>query len=117
VGQNVEVTVDAVPDFKDLGLVASITPYLKGDTRSFGVKVELAKNPGEVLNPGMSARCTIRRYEKTGAIVVPVEAGAELSNKQMRLFTVDNIEHRPRADLGRSVYGRRPGGSERVECR
>ena len=91
VGQNVEVTVDAVPDFKDLGLVASITPYLKGDTRSFGVKVELAKNPGEVLNPGMSARCTIRRYEKTGAIVVTVDAGAELSNKQMRLFTVDNV--------------------------
>lgn len=101
VGQNVEVTVDAVPDFKDLGLVASITPYLKGDTRSFGVKVELAKNPGEVLNPGMSARCTIRRYEKPGAIVVPVEAGAELSNKQIRLFTVDdsNMAHSRSLDV------------------
>jgi membrane fusion protein (multidrug efflux system) len=101
VGQNVELSVDAVPDFKAMGLVASITPYLKGDTRSFGVKVELSKNPGEVLNPGMSARCTIRRYEKTGAIVLPVEAGAELANKKMRVFTVDdmNLVHARSLDI------------------
>lgn len=88
-GQKAAVTVDAVPDFKGEGRVASITPYLKGDARSFNVKVDLPENPGEALNPGMFARCAVRRYEKTGALVVPVEAGAEMKEKEIKLFTVD----------------------------
>jgi RND family efflux transporter MFP subunit len=89
-GQKVEVTVDAVPDFKAQGEVVSITPYLKGDSRSFNVKVSLPQNPKESLNPGMFARCSIHRYEKSGAMAVPIEASAELREKQMKVFVVDN---------------------------
>ncbi|MBI4396974.1 MAG: efflux RND transporter periplasmic adaptor subunit [Elusimicrobia bacterium] len=88
-GQKVEITVDAVPDFKAEGDVVSITPYLKGDTRSFNVKVNIPKNPDEVLNPGMFARCTVRRYEKANALTVPMDASAEMQEKQIRVFTVD----------------------------
>lgn len=88
-GQKVAITVDAVPDYKEEGEVLSITPYLKGDTRSFTVKVDVPKNPEEKLSPGMFARCTVRRYEKTGALTVPIDAGAEVSEKTIRLFTVD----------------------------
>jgi len=88
-GQKVAITVDAVPDYKEEGEVLSITPYLKGDTRSFTVKVDVPKNPDEKLSPGMFARCTVRRYEKTGALTVPIDAGAEVSEKTIRLFTVD----------------------------
>ncbi len=94
-GQKVAITVDAVPDYKEEGVVLSITPYLKGDTRSFSVKVDVAKNPEEKLTPGMFARCAVRRYEKTGALTVPLEAGAEVQEKTMRLFLVDG-ENRAR---------------------
>jgi membrane fusion protein, multidrug efflux system len=94
-GQKVEITVDAVPDFKGGGEVISITPYMKGDTRSFNVKVRIPENPKEVLSPGMFARCTVRRYEKSGAMMIPLEAGAEMQEKNIRLFTVDdqNVLH------------------------
>jgi membrane fusion protein, multidrug efflux system len=94
-GQSVEITVDAVPGFKTQGTVASVTPYLKGDSRSFQVKVDLPGNPQEALNPGMFARCTVRRYEKAGALVVPLEAGASLEESKISLFVVDdqNIAH------------------------
>ncbi|HMU95799.1 MAG TPA: efflux RND transporter periplasmic adaptor subunit [Elusimicrobiota bacterium] len=100
-GQKVAVTVDAVPDFKEDGTVLSVTPYLKGDTRSFGVKVDLPANPQEKLSPGMFARCTVRRYEKVGALTVPLEAGAEMQQKTMRLFVVDekNAAHARTADI------------------
>jgi multidrug efflux pump subunit AcrA (membrane-fusion protein) len=95
VGQKVGVTVDAVPDFRGEGEVSSITPYLKGDSRSFNVKVTLPSNPEEKLNPGMFARCVIRRYEKTGAIVVPLEAAAETKEDKVKVFVVgdDNVAH------------------------
>ncbi|MGQ0644890.1 MAG: efflux RND transporter periplasmic adaptor subunit [Elusimicrobiota bacterium] len=89
IGQKVAVTVDAVPDYKAEGEVASVTPYLKGDSRSFNVKVSLPGNPDEALNPGMFARCTIRRYEKAGALVVPLEAGGEMGDNKIKIFTVD----------------------------
>ena len=87
-GQTVAVTVDAVPDYKEEGVVLSITPYLKGDSRSFSVKVDVPKNPDEKLSPGMFARCTIRRYEKENAITIPLEAGAEVTEKTVRVFVV-----------------------------
>jgi membrane fusion protein (multidrug efflux system) len=95
VGQKVALTVDAVPDFKEEGEVASITPYLKGDSRSFTVKVDVPENPGEKLNPGMFARCVIRRYEKAGAIVVPLEAAAEMKEDKVKVFVIgaDNVAH------------------------
>ena len=95
VGQKVAVTVDAVPDFKEEGEVASITPYLKGDSRSFNVKVTLPENHEEKLNPGMFARCVIRRYEKSGAIVIPLEAAAETKENKVKVFVVgdDNVAH------------------------
>jgi multidrug efflux pump subunit AcrA (membrane-fusion protein) len=84
-----------VPDFKAEGVVLSITPYLKGETRSFNVKVDLPDNPREVLNPGMFARCSVRRYEKKSALTVPLEASAGLEEKAIRLFLVDdqNVAH------------------------
>ncbi|MBK8651591.1 MAG: efflux RND transporter periplasmic adaptor subunit [Elusimicrobia bacterium] len=53
-GQKVAITVDAVPDYKEEGTVLSITPYLKGDTRSFSVKVDVPKNPDGKLTPACS---------------------------------------------------------------
>lgn len=92
-GQRVAVSVDAFPDEKMEGVVASITPYLKGDSRSFGVKVELPENPDGKINPGQFARCVIRRYEKASAIVIPVEAAAEMKEDSVKVFIVgdDNI--------------------------
>ncbi|HOW28427.1 MAG TPA: efflux RND transporter periplasmic adaptor subunit [Elusimicrobiota bacterium] len=94
-GQTVEVTVDAVPDYKENGKVTTITPYLKGDTRTFLVKVQISKNSKESLNPGMFARCTIHRYEQKAALTIPPEAAAEVQGKQLRLFTIDekNLVH------------------------
>ncbi len=89
-GQKVEITVDAVPDFRSPGEVAAITPYLKGDSRSFQVRVNVPENPREALSPGMFARCTVRRYEKQGALTVPLEAGAELSGGHMKVYTLDD---------------------------
>lgn len=89
-GQKVEITVDAVPDFRSPGEVAAITPYLKGDSRSFQVRVNVPENPREALSPGMFARCTVRRYEKKGALTVPLEAGAELSGRHIKVYVVDD---------------------------
>jgi membrane fusion protein (multidrug efflux system) len=112
-GQKVAITVDAVPDYKEEGVVLSITPYLKGDTRSFSVKVDVPKNPDEKLSPGMFARCTIRRYEKAGALTVPLDAGAEVSEKDPSPLHRGLAKPRARKDRGHFVYGRRPGGGGR----
>jgi membrane fusion protein, multidrug efflux system len=88
-GQSVEVTVDAVPDYRREGRVKSITPYLEGNARSFAVKVDLPDNPGEALSPGMFARCAIHRYRKERALTVPVEAALDAESGRARLFVVD----------------------------
>ncbi|MBK8651590.1 MAG: hypothetical protein IPN23_07780 [Elusimicrobia bacterium] len=43
----------------------------------------------------MFARCTIRRYEKAGALTVPMDAGAEVDEKTLRLFHRGLAKPRP----------------------
>jgi hypothetical protein len=38
----------------------------------------------------MFSRCTVRRYEKANALMIPMEAGAEMQEKQIRVFVVDD---------------------------
>ncbi|UCD55305.1 MAG: efflux RND transporter periplasmic adaptor subunit [Candidatus Omnitrophota bacterium] len=72
-GQKAEVFVDAYPAKTFRGTLDSISPIVKGRTRTQNIKIEL-KNPEFDLKPGMFVRALISTYEKDNALIIPTSA-------------------------------------------
>lgn len=75
VGQQVEVTLDALPDQTFEGTVTQVDPSatISQNIAVFNATVTL-NNPDRVLRPGMSAESTIIVQEVKDALTVPVSA-------------------------------------------
>ncbi len=72
-GQKAEVFVDAYPAKTFRGTLDSISPIVKGRTRTQNIKIEL-KNPEFELKPGMFVRALISSYENESALIIPTSA-------------------------------------------
>lgn len=73
VGQQAQVSVDAIPGRKFVGTVEKIYPAAEPASRQFTVRIRIA-NPGEELRPGMFARGTIRVAKHDNVVIIPKDA-------------------------------------------
>lgn len=69
--QKVEISVDAYPNQKFMGVIDNIFPVIEGKSRTLTAKVKVA-NPEELLLPGMFSRANIMVVQLKDAVVVPV---------------------------------------------
>ncbi len=73
VGQEVDITVDALPGRTFRGTIYAINPLLDVNGRALQVRAKL-ENPGLVLRPGLFARVRIRGESERTAVFVPESA-------------------------------------------
>lgn len=69
-GQNAIFTVDAFPDKEYTGKLAIVSPVLDPKSRSLEIKI-LAKNPNNILKPGMFVRVKIIVKKQENKIIIP----------------------------------------------
>ncbi len=73
VGQEVDITVDALPSRTFRGTIYAINPMVDVNGRSLQVRARLA-NPDLVLRPGLFARVTVKGETERKAVFVPESA-------------------------------------------
>jgi membrane fusion protein, multidrug efflux system len=73
VGQEIEVTVDALPRRVFKGMIYAIDPMVDVNGRALTIRARLP-NPDLVLRPGLFARITVKGQSEAKVVVVPEEA-------------------------------------------
>ncbi len=88
-GQTVEVTVAAYPDYKFNGTIFFVGPQVDTNTRTAVVKARVP-NPKRELRPGMLARVELLLASRENAVVIPETAvGQTFGSDQAAVFLVD----------------------------
>ena len=88
-GENVLVTVDAVPEKVFSGKITVVNPFVDSASRKFLVKIEIA-NPDFMLETGMFARVAIPEKQRTNVLLVPSSAVLEREDKQVLFVAEEN---------------------------
>lgn len=109
-GQEVEVTLDALPDRQFTGRVDALDSTLDANGRSVLVRARLA-NAGGQLRAGMYARARVVFEVRERALVVPEEALVPVGDKQYVFKVVDGpdgnkMARRIEARIGQRVPGK-----------
>ena len=81
IGQNAEVTTDAIPGQVFTGTIARIAPLLKETSRQARVEIDL-DNEKELLKPGMFVRVEIEFESHKDATVVPTKSIVKREGEQ-----------------------------------
>ena len=93
VGQQVEVSVEAVPDETFKGMVTFIDPTLDPKRRTVRVRVEV-ENPGGRLRPGMFAQAVLKAQSGgRQPLVVPATAPLFTGRRALVFVDVGDAEH------------------------
>jgi membrane fusion protein, multidrug efflux system len=85
-GQDVDVTLDALPGRSFKGKVLAVDSQVDANGRAVQVQAQVA-NPGALLKPGMFARARVVFAVRPGTVVVPEEALVPQGERQL-LFKV-----------------------------
>jgi multidrug efflux system membrane fusion protein len=73
INQEVDITVDAVPEKTFKAKITAIDPRVSENTRTLSIQATLA-NAGETLRPGMFADVSVVLPSKQDAVTIPVTA-------------------------------------------
>jgi len=84
IGQNVEITVDALPDRRFRGVVTRISPQAitQQNVTTVLVKVEI-ENPAAELKPGMTASCEFLVEEAKNVLYLPSRAVRQVEGRDV----------------------------------
>jgi membrane fusion protein, multidrug efflux system len=109
-GQEVAISLDALPGRALVAVIAALDAQLDADGRSVRVRARLA-NPDGVLRSGMFARARVVFSVREAALVVPEEALVPLGDKQFILKVVPGpaggkVSQRLEARLGQRAKGK-----------
>ncbi len=108
-GQEVQVTLDALPGRQYLGRIEALDSQLDANGRSVLVRAKLA-NAGGDLRAGMYARSRVVFDVRAGALMVPEEALVPLGDKRYIFKVVDEggnkVARRIEARIGARVPGK-----------
>jgi membrane fusion protein (multidrug efflux system) len=108
-GQEVQVTLDALPGRRYVGRIEALDSQLDANGRSVLVRAKLANAGGE-LRAGMYARSRVVFDVREGALMVPEEALVPLGDKQYIFKVVDEgsnkVARRIEARIGTRVPGK-----------
>ncbi len=99
VGQQVDVTTDALPGKRFAATIAAIDPLIDTNGRSVSIRARAA-NPTQALRPGMFARVRVVFAEKSGAILVPEEAIVPSGSDFYIYRVIDGAARRTRVKIG-----------------
>ncbi len=99
VGQQVDVTSDALPGQRFAATIAAIDPLIDTNARSVSIRAR-AINPTQALRPGMFARVRVVFAEKSGAILVPEEAIVPTGSDFYIYRVIDGAARRTRVKIG-----------------
>ena len=99
VGQQVDVTSDALPGQRFAATIAAIDPLIDANGRSVSIRAR-APNPTKALRPGMFARVRVIFAEKRGAILVPEEAIVPSGSDFYIYRVIDGTARRTRVRIG-----------------
>ena len=80
-GQQVTITVDALPGMEFEGRINYIAPAITGTSRSFEAEVVI-NNRERVLKPGMNANVQIAQFQKDNAVVIPQDLIIDYGEEQ-----------------------------------
>ena len=95
-GQQVEMTVDALPGERFRGRIRRVFPQADSSTRMVPVEVAVTGSASTRLRPGYTARSTFQLDERTDAILVPARAVLGTSGART-VFVVENGKAERRA--------------------
>lgn len=95
-GQEVEMTVDALPGERFRGRIRRVFPQADSSTRMVPVEVAVTGSASTRLRPGYTARSTFQLDERTNAILVPARAVLGTSGART-VFVVENGKAERRA--------------------
>lgn len=93
-GQNVIVTIDALPGVSFEGKVSFIAPALQGTSRTFEIEIVI-NNRDKILKPGMNANVQISEYTEGNAVVIQQDLIIDYGEEQY-LFVLDGDVARKR---------------------
>lgn len=110
VGQDVQVSLDALPGKVSSAKVAAIDSVVDAAGRSLLVRARMA-NPGGTLKTGMFARTRVVLGARETALVVPEEALVPMGGKQFLVKIIDGpdgkkMSQRLEAKLGLRLLGK-----------
>jgi membrane fusion protein (multidrug efflux system) len=95
-GQQVTLTVDALPGERFQGRIRRVFPQADSSTRMVPVEVAVTGSAGARLRPGYTARSTFQLDERTDAVLVPARAVLGTSGART-VFVVENGKAERRA--------------------
>ncbi|MFC1504748.1 efflux RND transporter periplasmic adaptor subunit [Spirochaetota bacterium] len=102
-GQRVEYTIDAFPSKKFTGSIDIINPVADIQTRSIECRI-LSYNRGNLLKPGMFARCHIFTEEKEKAIMIPTASLVTKDGNEGEVYVVlSGTAYKKKVMLGREM--------------
>ncbi|MBI1884212.1 MAG: efflux RND transporter periplasmic adaptor subunit [Chlamydiae bacterium] len=100
-GQAAKFFVDTYPNKSYDGEIVSITPMIKGKSRTLTVKAKLPNDENAPLVPGMFTRGFVTVYSKQNTFALPIKA-VETSGEEAFVFIVDdkNVAHQRPIKVG-----------------
>jgi membrane fusion protein (multidrug efflux system) len=104
VGQDVEVTVDALRGRTFTGQVYAIDPHVDVNGRSLRIRARLA-NPEMVLRPGLFARVIIKGLEERQVVRVPESAVVPSGNDKLVFSIIGGKAKENKVTVGRRRAG------------
>ena len=110
-GQNVDVSLDAIPGQRFAGRIDALDSLLDADGRSLLIRARL-DNPGGVLKAGMFARTRIVFARRENALVVPEEALVPQGGQQYLYKVVDGPNGKVASRIEARIGLRLPGKVE-----
>lgn len=88
VGQEVEVSVDAIANRTFIGTIQAIDPLVDVNGRSLSIRARLP-NPDGVLRPGLFARVTVKGLIERNVVMVPESAVVPRAGETF-IFRIEN---------------------------
>jgi len=105
-GQDVRLTVDAVPGEEFTGRIRRVFPSADSTTRMIPVEVALSGAANARLRPGYTARATFRMTSRDDAVLVPVRAVQGNAGSQSVYLVKGGVPARQGVRVGAEVDGR-----------
>ncbi len=95
IGQEIQATIDGLPDRTFKGKIAFVYPHLDAMTRTLMVRM-MVENPGLELKPGMYARADIITRPVPDAVQAPREAVIDTGTRQIAFVDTGSGHFEPR---------------------
>ncbi len=104
VNQNLQITLDALPDTVFAGRVYAINPLVDAGGRAIVVRA-IVKNAGQRLRPGMFARVRLLTEEKKETLTLPEQSIVPAGDEFFVFRVIDGRAVRTKVDIGLRAEG------------